>query len=173
MRRKLLYLWMLLPFLALGCQAGTSYELLGYDVIQAAAMEAQKGVDAYDTAVRSSDSANIAEYKKLLARNIVKIALSKDETPENAQKLADKIVADAAKYMEELMVQERRRIAWYEATSDNLKFIVETADDCKSFAIYRADVSAQWKTYLHAQARARLAKMPDSKPAVTVATPTP
>lgn len=170
---KLRYLWMVLPLLAIGCQAGTSYELLGYDVIQAAALEAQKGVDAYDTAIRLTDSRDTAEYKAKLAQDIVAIAMSPDETPETAKVLAQRIVDGAQAYIDGKLEQERRRAQWYEATTDNLRFIIETADDCKSFAIYRADVSAQWRTYLQSQARSRLKTMTGSKPAVTRATPTP
>ena len=90
--------------------------------------------------------------------------------PELTEAVAKKIVDGAQGYIDGKLEQERRRIAWYEATTDNLNYIIEVADDCKSFAIYRADVSAQWKTYLHAQARARLGKMP-VKPAVTRGTP--
>ena len=81
---KLTYLWMVLPFLAMGC-AGSGYQLLGYDAIEAAAVEAKKGVLAYDGAARAALEADRAEYLGKLARDVVKIALSKDETPENAR----------------------------------------------------------------------------------------
>jgi len=161
---KLRYVWLVVPLLLLGCQAGTSYELLGYDTIQLAAIEAQKGVDAYDQAIRASDGANVAAFKKTLTRNIVKIALSKDETPENAQKLADKIVTDTEAYLNAKMEQERRRNVWYETTTDNLKFIIEKVEDAKQFAIYRSNISAQWKQYLMAQTRAKVATFTGAKP---------
>jgi ABC-2 type transport system permease protein len=55
--------------------------------------------------------------------------------------------------------QERRRQALFEPTVDNLDFIVQVCQQGRQFAIYRADVSAQWKTYLEATARARLRKV--------------
>lgn len=150
---------LLAAFLFGGCAAGTSYELLGYDAIQAAAVEAAKGVDAYDTAVRLSQEKDKAEFLAKLGRDVVKIALSKDETPENAEKLATAITTAAAKHFADQTENERRRAAWYEVTKDNLAFILQVCEDGKAFAIYRADVSAQWKSYLQAQARARLTKM--------------
>ena len=156
---KLRHLLLLVPFLALGCAAGTSYELLGYDAIQAADVEAAKGVDAYDVAVRAAAEKDKAEFLGKLGGDVVKIALSKDETPENAAKLAAAVTAAAAKHFADQTEQERRRAAWYEVTKDNLAYIVQVCEDGKAFAIYRADVSAQWKTYLQAQARTRLAKM--------------
>ena len=85
---KMRHLLMIVPLLAVGCAAGTSYELLGYDAIQAAAVEAAKGVDAYDQAVRAAAEKDKAEFLGKLGGDVVKIALSKDETPENAAKLA-------------------------------------------------------------------------------------
>lgn len=156
---KLRYLYLLIPLLMFGCSAGTSYQLLGYDAIQLAAVEAQKGVKAYDSAVRLSAEKDRTEFLAKLARDIVKIALSRDETPENAKALATAIVDASVVHSANQTEQERRRAQWYEATMDNLRYIIDTAEDSKAFAIYRADVSAQWKAYIQAQARARLAKM--------------
>jgi hypothetical protein len=117
MTRRHLFPIVALAALALaGCQAGTSAELLGYDNIQAAAVEARKGLAAYDQAIRLEAQKNHEAYLQKVHSDVVKIALSHDETPENARKLADEVVKGARAHFANQTEQERRRAEWFAVT---------------------------------------------------------
>lgn len=142
-----------------GCAAGTSYQLLGYDAIQLAAVEAQKGVKAYDEAVRLSAQRARVELLAAISKDLVKAALAQGQTAETAQAYATAVVETVAKRLDDLEEQQSRRREWYEVTMDNLRYILDVCEDARQFVIQRADIESQWKAYLQAQARARLAKM--------------
>jgi len=155
--KLLLPLLLVLPMI--GCNAGTTYQLLGYDAIDAAAVESAKGVKAYDTAIRLAIVKDREAYIAKLGRDVVKIALSKGETPESAAKLATAIVDATSAHIAGNAEQERRRAQWFGVTVDNLEYIRDVCADAKAFAIYRSSIDAQWKHYLQTQTRARLARI--------------
>lgn len=142
-----------------GCTAGTVYQVLGYEQIDAASLEAEKGVLAYDTAVRAAAVKNHEVYLKKVAADVEAIALSKGETDASAKNLG-KIIADGVtKHFAGMAEQERRRAEWLATTLDNLAYIREVCADSKAFAIYRSNVGEQWRMYLQSQARNHLTTM--------------
>ncbi len=158
MKTTAIYLFLALPWLG-GCTAGTVYQVLGYDAIDAATLEVRKGIDAYDISVRASAARNRKEYVAKLKGDVVKWALSKGETEASAEIVGNLVATGAETFFANSTEQERRRAQWYAVTIDNLDYIREVCEDSKAFAIYRADVSQQWRSYLQSQARSRLNKM--------------
>jgi len=177
MIRLLLVVMMLL----VGCQAGTSYELLGYDAIELATVEARKGVIAYDAAVRANGVRLERELLTRLKATIIEAALADGQEPADAESYAEAIVfagtpeglVPVRQHLTNLREQERRRQVLLEVTLDNLDYAADVAKLAKEFALYQSDISAQWKAYLMAQSRARLAKMPEEPPNVQEARPEP
>ena len=162
MRKKLLILLLLvLPFG--GCYAGTSADLLSYDAIQAAAVEAQKGVEAYNATVLADAQQKKGEILKALGATVALVA-SETSTPEEAASLAARVVASMQTHMANLEEQERRRQNVYEVTRDNLEYIVGVCEQSRQFVLYRSSISEQWKEYLQATARARLPVMETPQP---------
>ena len=89
------------------------------------------------------------------------------EFKEAAQAFAKQIVFEGtskvtplSKHLDNLEEWERRRAGWYSVTMDNLTYAIDVANDAKQFEMYRSNVEQQWRSYLMAQARSRLAKMP-------------
>lgn len=150
-----LFVATLLLMLCLGGCAGTSADLLSYDNIQAAALEAQKGVAAYNNAILVGEQQKQAEVLKALGDTII-LQAGKNLTPEDAAKLAGRVVTAMTLHMSNLAEQDRRRQAIYEPTMDNLAYILTVCEQAKQFVLYRADIAQQWKVYLQATARAKI-----------------
>lgn len=145
-----------------GCYAATvGVDLQGYDVIQQAAAEARRGLEAYDLMARSQalrDRDNVlAGLQGDLADLIAEVRDDPNSALHDAEPARLVSVLDAK--LADLAEQERRRQAWYAATSDNLEFVIETAGKQRNFALYRADIEEQWRAYLQSEARSRLAAL--------------
>lgn len=140
-----------------GCNAGTSAELLSYDNIEAATVEVQKGVSAYDSSVRESQARTTAQLASAIAESVV-IATKQATTMPVAEQevLRARVTSAVTTKLADLMEQEKRRGELYAAVMDNLLYIQQLCAQSKQFVIYRADVGTQWKTYLEATARANL-----------------
>lgn len=145
-----------------GCAAGTSAELLSYDNIEAAANEAKKGVVAYDLTIRAEQANTAGEVTAALAKDVTAIAARGGLPPADAAALGERVGLSVKAHMANLTEQERRRQALFEPTVDNLDFIIQVCAQGRQFAIYRSDVSAQWRSYLETTARARLRKVDTS-----------
>ncbi len=141
-----------------GCYAGTAAELLTFDNVIGAAVEAKKGIVAYDTAVKTSDAKRQASLMDTLANDVRRIALKKDFTDAEANEVALAVQMEMLKHFANYLEQERRRDALYRVTMDNLNYIIDISTQGKEFSVYRADVSAQWKSYLQASLRRQLTK---------------
>ena len=87
-------------------------------------------------------------------------------TDAEADALSQRVVKAMQGHFANYIEQERRRDKLYRVTMDNLDYIIDISRQGKDFAIYRADVSAQWKAYLQASMRSRIAKV-DTVPAPT------
>lgn len=156
MRRVLLCLAVLL--LLGGCQAGTSAQLLGYDAIQAAAVEAQKGASAQHQAVLAAQS----QDEKALIDSLVggiETALKSDKmAPDEAAVVAGRVKDKLLKDLANLKENNRRATTEYQTLADNLAYIETVAGQSKEFVIFKSDIDTQWKAYIQAQARAQLEK---------------
>jgi len=144
--------------LAAGC-AGTAADLRAYDNIIAAAEQAKIGVQAYDAAVQADTTRRQAEMLEALRGSILIAAKASPATAqpdEDAEAMADRIVASVRQHLANYAEQERRRAELYAATIDNLDYIVQVSQDGKSLVIYRSSIAEQWKQYLQATARARI-----------------
>ena len=163
MKRKLMCIGFCTILLGLtGCYAGTAAELLTFDNVIGAAMEAKKGIVAYDTAVKTSDAKRQAAMLKILGTDVKNIAIAEKMTPKDAEILAGKVVVSMTTHFANYLEQERRRDALYRVTMDNLNYIIDISNQGKEFSVYRADVSAQWKSYLQASLRRQLTKSYDT-----------
>ena len=142
-----------------GC-AGTAADLLAYDNIIAAAEQAKVGVDAYDAAVRAETSRRQGEMLKALRESILIVAKAGPAAGQpggdDAEALADRIVASMRQHLANYAEQERRRAELHAVTMDNLDYIIQVCRNGKDFVIYRSDIAEQWKQYLQATARARI-----------------
>jgi nicotinamide mononucleotide (NMN) deamidase PncC len=142
-----------------GCTAGSSAVLLSYDNIQAAAQEVQKGVAAYDTAVKADEAKLQAQVMAALNADILTLA-QKQLSPADAKALADRVTLSMTVHLANFTEQEKRRSAVYSATLDNLQFILDICESGKNLELYRSNIDEQWKQYLAAQARAKLGRVP-------------
>lgn len=135
-----LLLLCLLPLVG-GCMtAGTSADLLSYDVISSAAVEAAKGVENFDTAIKTDQAKTQAAMLVALKASIVEA--------KGDPALADRVIVAMTTHLANLTEQERRRATLKETTLDNLTFIQEVCKRSKDFVVYRSDVSSQWKAYI-------------------------
>ena len=152
MRTASVILWLALVPMAAGCGAGLTADLLTYDNIDAAVVEAKKGVNALDIAVRSSDQKRQASMWADLEASVI-------QAGGDPKLAADTIVAMKthwANYQE----NDHRRQAIVGATLDNLDYISELCEKGKAFSLYRADVSVQWTQYLETVGKNRLRTVP-------------
>ena len=104
--------------------------------------------------------------EKQRAKADAEIALAEKMTDAEADALSQRVVKAMQGHFANYIEQERRRDKLYRVTMDNLDYIIDISRQGKDFAIYRADVSAQWKAYLQASMRSRIAKV-DTVPAPT------
>ncbi len=150
-------LGLLLLGLFAGCNtAGLAHDLLAYDNIIKAAVEARKGVDAFNATVVVDTAHRQAAMIQAVSKGIVDLAqdsaIDEEAAKALAQAVTEKLITDLANYTE----QERRRAHLYEVTIDNLNYIIEVSEKGKKFSIYRADVNQQWKDYLESTARSAI-----------------
>ena len=159
MKNLLILLVLTAVLLCGGCAtAGLSADLLTCDVAEAVAVESKKALDAYDANARAASEKRQADMLEALSRDLVKIGTAKLD-PNQAEAVAKQEVASLTRHLTNFAEQERRRQELYSAAADNLAYLIETAAAHRKFVLYRADIETQWKTYLEATARARLAKM--------------
>ncbi len=160
--------WKILAGLAVvllltGCQAGTSAQLLAFDNVEAATSEVKKGVEAYDTSVRASSTKLRSTFIKAVGQDVVMIALSENESEATAKKLADAVMANLSRAMNDFEEQERRRAELFNAIMDNIAFVFQVCENARAFELYRANISEQIKAYVENQARAKLRRVGDIK----------
>jgi len=149
-------IWGLLATLVLaGCGAGTAYELLERDAVIAAATEAKKGVLAFNQAVEIGTAMSRAEMVRKVGEGVYTAALA-TSTPEEAAAIAKRSTGLLLDHIANYMEQERRRANLLEVTLDNLDYIIQISQDGKQFALYRSDVTTQWKQYITSTARGRI-----------------
>jgi len=157
MRRTVLGLMCVgLLFVSGGC-AGLAADLAGYDLITATVVEAKKGFDAYDTALRADAVKRRANLLAVLKRDLTQLAQA-NLPPVEAVLAAEQGVALLAKNLDDMAEQERRRQTIYDVTSDNLLMVAETVESMRKLSIFRADIEQQWKDYINVVAKGKLAK---------------
>lgn len=136
-----------------GCGAGTSAQLLAFDNIELAADEVTKGVNQYHQSDKEATLKVQDAYVKAVESDVYKIAMSNDETPETAKKLAETVSVKLRQAMMDFEIQSQNREKLYSVTIDNLNYIKQVCTDARAFEIYRADIGAQWKSYLESTSR--------------------
>ena len=151
MKKMLLILSLCFGFLFAGCSAGSAYELMANDVIIATSTEVHESLVAYDVAIQELFEKRQKVVWDKLERDLIKLALSNDETPESAKANAEYLTTAAQKDLGVILTDDRERQAQFETASDNLKYIIEISERIKDFVLYRSNVSEQWKQYLQAQ----------------------
>lgn len=161
MKRFVTCLLLLLVGTTGGClgQAGLTTDLLTYDNIGASATEVKKAVVTYDTAVQALDVKRQNAMLKLVEQGIAK-SLVGQVSPKEAAEIAAAAVKDLKGHLANFRVEEQRRAKLLEVTMDNLDYIILLCEQGKKFAVYRADISAQWKQYLEASAKKYISPVP-------------
>jgi len=157
-----LLLLSLVCFTTGGClgQAGSTHDLLTYDNVIAAAGETGKAIVAYDTAVQVLDAKRQEAMLKLLEQGIVD-SLVGQVAPDEAAVIAAGAVGSLKTALANFRVEEQRRAILYEVAMDNLGYIVMICKQGKKFTVYRADISAQWKSYLESSMQNYITPMPE------------
>ena len=136
-----------------GCGAGVTYDILTHDNVIAAAVEAKKGVDAFNVAVTADVVRRQDHMLQAVGSGIKTIAQEQAIDAEQAEALAQSVVANLKVHLANYAEQERRRAHLYDVTIDNLNYIIQISKQSKKFSIYRADIGVQWKQYLESSAR--------------------
>lgn len=136
-----------------GCGAGLTHDLLTYDNIVAATVEAKKGVEAFNETVITDTAYRQEQMLQAVGNGIKKQAQDSALNAEEAEALAQDVVATLKTHLANYVEQERRRAHLYEVTLDNLNYIIQISEQGKKFSIYRADIGQQWKDYLESSAR--------------------
>lgn len=144
---------LLMMYLLSGCGAGVTYDVLTHDNVIAAAVEAKKGVEAFNASVIADTAARQDHMIQAVGTGIKTLAQEQAMDEEQAEALAQGVMASLAGHMANYAEQERRRAKLYEVTMDNLNYIIQISEQGKKFAIYRADIGIQWKQYLESSAR--------------------
>jgi len=143
------YLTLLLVLSSLvGCQSGTTYEMLVHDNVIAAATEVQKGVDAFNETIVTDTEKRQNAMIDAIGQGIKDVAQDNALDEEQATALALKVTGVIRQHLANYAEQERRRREIYEAITDNLLYIIQISRDAKQFILYRADVDEQWRAYL-------------------------
>lgn len=150
--RKLAAMLMTL-ILFVGCGAGTAYDVLAHDNVIAAALEAKKGVEAFNETVIADTAARRANLVKTVGNGVKATALAQAVGDKQAEALAQDVMAELTRHLNNYAEQERRRANLFEVTIDNLNYIIQISEQGKKFALYRADIGLQWKQYLESSAR--------------------
>ena len=151
MRRVIVGLLMMVMFS--GCGAGMTHDVLTYDNIIAAAKEAKVGVDAFNEAVIAESVNRQEQLIKSVGDGIRTLAQEQAIDAEQADALAETVVASLKGHLANYAEQERRRAHLYEVTIDNLDYIIEISGQGRKFSIYRADIGVQWREYLESSGR--------------------
>lgn len=161
MRQFVVGLLLLLVSVTGGClgQAGLTTDLLTYDNIDASAVEVKKAVLTYDAAVQALDVKRQDAMLKLLEGAIAE-SLVGQVSPEEAVVIAAGAVKSLKGHLANFRIEEQRRAKLLEITLDNLDYIILLCEQGKKFAVYRADISAQWKQYLEASAKRYISPLP-------------
>lgn len=145
--------WLLLFSILPGCKAGFTYDVLTHDNVIAAALEARKGVEAFNTAVIADTAHRQEQMLQAVSDGIKALAQEQAIDAEQAEALAQKATASLRGHLANYAEQERRRARLFMVTIDNLDYIIQISEQSKKFSIYRADIGVQWKQYLEASAR--------------------
>jgi len=152
----------LLCLLVAGC-AGTAAEMLTYDNISAAAIEAQKGVTALDQGLQGDQAAKQQEVTTAIAKDVT--AIAQKQLPEaDAKALGDRVAAALTTHLANMAEQDRRRREVVEPTLDNLAYILQVCKQGKDFVLFRSSVATQWKSYLEATGAAGIKKITGANP---------
>lgn len=144
-----LLMLMLLP----GCGAGVTFDILTHDNVIAAAVEAKKGVEAFNVAVEADIVYRQGHMLQAVGSGVKALAQEQAIDAEQAEILAQGVVASLKAHLANYAEQERRRAHLYEVTMDNLNYIIQISEQGKQFTLYRADIGLQWKQYLESSAR--------------------
>lgn len=136
-----------------GCQAGVTYDILTHDNVIAAAKEARKGVEAFNVAVVTGTAMRKEQMLQAVGKGIKTLAQKQAIDTEQAEKLAQEVMASLRTHLSNYAEQERRRASLYAITIDNLDYIIQISEQGKKYTIYKADVGLQWKQYLESSAR--------------------
>lgn len=144
---------LLMIVLLSGCGAGLTHDLVTYDNVIAAAVEAKKGVEAFNTTVIADTAIRQEHMLQAVGNGIKEQAQEAAFNAEEAEALAQGVVDSLRTHLANYAEQERRRAHLYEVTMDNLNYIIQISEQGKTFSIYRADIGVQWKNYLEFSAR--------------------
>lgn len=139
-----------------GCGAGSAYELMLHDNVIAAATEAMKGVEAFNTTVIADTAARQEHLIQAVGDGITALAQDQAIDPDQADALAEGVVNSLRTHLANYAEQERRRVHLYEVTIDNLKYIIQISEQGKKFTIYKADIGVQWQDYLNSTAKSAI-----------------
>lgn len=135
-----------------GCKASETATLLSYDAITAAAIQAQVGVDSYNTSVKAESAKKKEAVLAALAQEIVEAVQTQQIDANATNEMATHIVSKMRQKLADLDEQEARRANCYQVTTDNLTFIKEVAEQGRKFNIYSSSVAAQYQQYMETQA---------------------
>lgn len=144
---------LLLMVVLSGCGAGLTHDVLTYDNIIAAAVETKKGVDAFNETVVTDAAKRQELLIQAIGSGVRELAQEQAIDAEQADALAQAVVASLRGHLENYAEQERRRTQLYEVTIDNLNYIIEISEQGRKFSIYRADIGTQWREYLESSSR--------------------
>ena len=132
-----------------GCGSkGLTFDLLTYDSIIAATLEAEKGVDAFNLTIQTDTAHRQEDMLKAVGAGIKRLAENESITPEQADTMAAAVMESLRGHLANYREQEQRRVRLYEITKDNLAYIIEISKRGKAYSIYAANISEQWKLYL-------------------------
>ncbi len=140
---------LLLMVLIGGCGSkGLTFDLLTYDNIIGATQEARKGVDALHLTVQTDTAHRQEDMLNAVGAGIRELAENESITPEEAEVLAAAVTESLRGHLANYREQERRLAKLYGITIDNLEYIIEISKRGKSYHIYAADISEQWRRYI-------------------------
>ncbi len=140
-----------------GCSgAGVTYDILTHDNVIAAAIEAKRGVEAFNVSVVTGTAVRKEQMLQAVGKGIKALAQEQAINAEQAEVLAQKVMASLRTHLSNYAEQERRRARLYEVTIDNLNYIIQISEQGKKYTIYKADIGLQWKQYLESSAKSAI-----------------
>ena len=147
--------------LACGCTAGSTSIILTYDQIETAAVEIEKGLDAFHTDSVAQTAKSKAAMLKSLGESAFILAKKEGQTDDDARVLSGKIVAAMTVHLANYETQERRREETYRITKDNIAYVMSLCEEGRKFILFRMNIDTQIKQYLSNQMSTRLKNVRD------------
>jgi len=142
----------------IGCNAGTSADLLTYDSIVASAEQIQLGVNDLASATAMADAKTREQFSTDIAKAILRATKATSMPAEDQARIMTAVQQEVSLKIADLLEQERRRAKLLNSINDNIAFVKELCRQGKEFVLYRSDINTQWKSYLQAQTRTQIEK---------------